>query len=99
MKYQVVIIDVKSLICENKIILDSFIQPPKDGVKEFLEKLSSKFTVKLYCKKREKEAIKWIIENGFMKFIDDVVIRKEKCELFIDKDFLNILRDMPEIKF
>ena len=99
MKYQVIIIDVKCLVHENKIILDTFLQPPKEGVKEFLEKLSSKFTVKLYCKKREKEAICWIVENRFIKYIDDVVIRKEKCDLFIDKDFLKMLKDIPEIKF
>lgn len=97
MKHQVIIIDVNCLVQEREFNFKKTLLPPKERTEEFLKKLNSKFTVKLYYRGNENRVLNWIVENKFVKYIDDIVTRKEKCNLFIDKEMLNILNSLPDL--
>ena len=99
MNFQVIIVDVNCLVQEKQFNIYKTLLPPKDGVKEFLEELSSKYTVKLYYRGDEKRVTSWIVKNDFIKYFDDIVTRKEKCDLFINKPLLNILKELPSLKY
>ena len=55
-----------------------------DGAREFLEKISKEFIIKVFTTRTNLKVSKWIIENNLEKFITDVTNIKESSYLIID---------------
>lgn len=56
----------------------------KKGAREFVEKLSRKYEIKLFTTRNKILAAKWIEQNSLDLFISDITNVKELCWLFID---------------
>ena len=56
----------------------------KVGARNFLDKLSKSFDIKLFTTRNKILAAKWIISHGLDKIITDITDRKELCYLYID---------------
>ena len=76
---------------------ENFIPPIKDGVHEFVEKLSQNFDVKIFTTRNKLLASKWIIENKLDKFVSDVTDFKSPAYLTIDDRCLNFRGDYNKI--
>lgn len=61
-----------------------FIPPIKEGAKEFLEKLSENFELKLFTTRNKMLASKWLVENDIDKFFVDITNTKDLAWLYID---------------
>ena len=56
----------------------------KEGAKEFIEKLSQDFIVKIFTTRNKILTTKWIIKHGLAEAITDVTDIKEPAHLFLD---------------
>ena len=62
----------------------NFIPPVRKDAVTFLEKLSKKFTVKLFTARKLTLAVRWVRENQLEDYIDSVTNIKEPSWLIID---------------
>jgi len=63
---------------------ENYIPPMKNGVEEFLKKLSQYAELKLFTTRNSMLATKWLINNGIDKYFVDVTNVKIKAYLHID---------------
>ncbi len=68
----------------NKTYDHDYIPPIRNGAKDFVKKLSEKYTVKLFTTRRKSLALGWIKENDLNEFISDITNIKEPAWLMID---------------
>ena len=61
-----------------------YIPPLRTGARQFLEKLSQKYKIKLFTTRNKMLASMWLLENNLNEFISDVTNTKELCWLFVD---------------
>ena len=66
-----------------------FIPEIKIGAREFLEKLSREYTIKIFTTRNKILTSKWIIKNGLEEYIEDVTNTKDVCFLYIDDRCIN----------
>ena len=62
----------------------NFIPPIKCGAKEFLQKLSQNFEIKLFTTRNKILAAKWLIENKIDMYFEDITNNKDLAWLYID---------------
>lgn len=62
----------------------NFIPPIREGAREFLEKLSKNYKIKLFTTRNKILATKWLINEKLGNLIEDIVNIKEPCYLYID---------------
>ncbi len=62
----------------------NYIPEPKEGAKEFLEKLSQDFELRLFTTRNKILATKWLIEHKLDKYFEDITNVKELSWLIID---------------
>ena len=77
----------------------------KVGARNFLNKLSKDFDIKLFTTRNKVLAAKWIINQGLDEIITDVTDRKELCYLYIDDrclcfngDYDNLINQIDNFK-
>lgn len=56
----------------------------KDGAKDFLEKLSQNYEIKIFTVRDVELTKKWVIQNNIQVFISGVTNTKEPCWLIAD---------------
>jgi len=85
MKKKTVLIDLDGVLNVYNGNYDPNIIPSiKPGAKEFLEKLSADFIVKIFTTRNLLLTSKWVINNNLDKYISDVTNIKEPSYLIID---------------
>ena len=85
-----ILIDLDGVLNEYTGNFDkNYIPQIKEGAKNFIEKLSENFEIKLFTTRNKILATKWIIENNLDSYILDVTDKKDLCWLFIDDRFIN----------
>lgn len=94
MLHQVILIELKCLTQKSKKLFDSDFLPPKDGVRDFLEKLSKIYTVKVYYKGNLDKLLVWIVQNKLTPYIDDITRKKEKCDFLISQKNMKIIKEI-----
>lgn len=84
-KKKTILIDLDGVLNNYVGIFDKdFVPPIKKGAKEFLEKLSNDFEIKLFTTRNKILAAKWVEENSLTGIVSDITNVKELCWLFID---------------
>lgn len=63
---------------------EKYIPPMREGAKEFLERLSAKYKIKIFTTRNKELAEKWLVENGLTGLVEGVTNYKEPCYLIID---------------
>lgn len=76
---------------------ETFIPPIKVGAKEFLEKHSEDFEIKLFTTRNKILATKWLIENEIDKYFTDITNSKDLAWLYIDDRCLNFDGDFENL--
>ena len=76
----------------------NFIPPIKEGAKEFLEKLSKNYKIKLFTTRNKILATKWLIKENIENLIDDITNIKEPCYLYIDDRCICFNNDYSKLK-
>ncbi len=83
----------------------NFIPKPKQGAKEFLEKLNENFELKLYTTRNKLLASKWLVENKLDIYFADITNIKELSWLVLDDrcltfdgDYENSLKHIQNFK-
>ncbi|MBR1943036.1 hypothetical protein IJ843_04815 [bacterium] len=85
-----ILIDLDGVLNEYTGNFDkNYIPQIKEGAKNFIEKLSENFEIKLFTTRNKILATKWIIENNLDSYILDVTDKKDLCWLFIDDRCIN----------
>lgn len=77
---------------------EKFIPPINDGALEFIEKLSKKYTLKIFTTRNLLLTSKWVFDNKIEKFITDVTNVKEPAYLMINDRCLNFKGNYVEIE-
>ena len=62
----------------------NFIPEIKEGAKEFLERLSKEYEIKIFTTRNRLLASKWIIENKLDNLVTDVTNVKDPAYLHVD---------------
>lgn len=66
------------------------ISPIKQGAKEFLEKLSKDYKIEIFTIQNKIKTVKWLEENGILKYIADVTnVKNQYASIFIDDRAIN----------
>ena len=87
---KIILIDLDGVLNQYKGGFDKdFIPPIKEGTKEFLEKLSKNFELKLFTTRNKILVAKWLIENKVDNFFVDITNVKELAWLYIDDRCIN----------
>lgn len=80
-----VLIDLDGVLNEYKgDFKEDYIPPILDGAKEFLEKLSQKYKIKIFTTRNRLLASKWIIQYKIDNYISDITNVKEPAMFYID---------------
>ena len=94
-----ILIDLDGVLNEYTGNFDKdFIPPIKNGAKEFLERLSEEFELKLFTTRNKILATKWLIENEVDAFFSDITNTKDLAWLYIDDRCLKFNGDYENIK-
>ena len=85
-KYKkVILIDLDGVLNNYNGNFDKdFIPEIKTGAREFLEKLSRDYEIKIFTTRNRLMSSKWLIQNKLDKFVTDVTNVKEPAFLHID---------------
>ncbi len=84
-KKYTILIDLDGVLNEyNGNYQSDYIPPILDGAKEFLEKISQKFEIKLFTTRNRLLASKWLIKYKIDRYISDVTNIKEPALYYID---------------
>ena len=75
-----------------------FIPPIIEGAKEFLEKLSNNFDIKLFTTRNKLLAAKWLQENKIEHLFSDITNTKDLAWLYIDDRCLNFDGDFNNLE-
>ena len=93
-----ILIDLDGVLNEYKGVFDKdYIPPIKDGAKEFIEKLSDKFELKLFTTRNKILATKWLIENKIDYLFEDITNTKDLAWLYIDDRCINFDGDYEKL--
>lgn len=85
-----ILIDLDGVLNEYTGNFDKdFIPPIKKGAKEFIEKLSENYELKLFTTRNKILATKWLIANGIDNFFNDITNTKDLAWLYIDDRCIN----------
>lgn len=68
----------------NSDYTEDFIPPARKGAKEFIEKLSKQYEIKLFTTRNKFLVSLWLLENELDDFISGITNVKEICWLFVD---------------
>ena len=81
---------------------EKFIPIIKTGAKEFLEKLSNEYEIKIFTTRNRLLASKWIIENKLDNIVTDVTNVKDPAYLHVDDRCIcfhsNYIQTLQEIE-
>lgn len=84
---------------------ENVIPEMKHGAKEFLEKLSEKYSLVLFTTRHLKKASQWLIDNDIFQYFDDVTSIKSPAYIYLDDravhfngDFDKALSDIDNFK-
>ena len=81
---------------------EKFIPIIKTGAKEFLEKLSNEYEIKVFTTRNRLLASKWIIENKLDNIVTDVTNVKDPAYLHVDDRCIcfhgNYIQTLQEIE-
>lgn len=81
---------------------EKFIPMIKTGAKEFLEKLSNEYEIKVFTTRNRLLASKWIIENQLDNLVTDVTNVKDPAYLHVDDRCIcfngNYIQTLKEIE-
>ena len=72
---------------------ENYIPPIKDGAKEFIQKISANFELKLFTTRNKILASKWLVENEIDKYFKDITNTKDLAWLYVDDRCLNFNGD------
>lgn len=75
----------------------SYIPEPKEGTKEFLEKLSQNFELRLFTTRNKILASKWLVAHKLDKYFEDITNVKELNWLMIDDRCLKFDGDYEKL--
>lgn len=75
----------------------NFIPPPLKGAKNFLEKISVNYEIKIFTTRNRLLASKWFIEHNLDKYISDITNIKEPAWLHIDDRCVQFNGDYEEL--
>jgi len=56
----------------------------KQGAYKFLERMSKKYSIKIFTTRNKILTVKWLIENKIDRFINDITNSKDLAFLYID---------------
>ena len=85
-----ILIDLDGVLNEYTGEFDkNYIPTIKKGAKNFIEKLSKNFEIKLFTTRNKILASKWLLENSLENYICDITDKKDLCWLFIDDRCIN----------
>ncbi len=85
-----ILIDLDSVLNEYTGNFDEKFMPDiKQGAKEFLEKLSKIYEIKIFTTRNKLLTAKWLIENNIDKFVLDITNTKDLAFLYIDDRCIN----------
>ena len=74
-----------------------YIPPIKDGAKEFIEKISENFELKLFTTRNKILASKWLVENEIDNYFEDITNTKDLAWLYIDDRCVNFNGDYSSL--
>ena len=69
----------------------------KEGAKEFIEKISENYELKLFTTRNKILASKWLIENEIDKYFKDITNTKDLAWLYIDDRCVNFNGDYSSL--
>ena len=103
---KILLIDLDGVLNEYQGGFDkNFIPKPKQGAKEFLEKLNENYELKLYTTRNKLLASKWLVENKLDIYFADITNIKELSWLVLDDrcltfdgDYENSLKQIQNFK-
>lgn len=73
---------------------ENLITQPREGVKEFLEKLSKDYKIELFTARNTKVAVEWLIKNQLDKYITNVTnVKNPFASVILDDRALNFNGD------
>jgi hypothetical protein len=82
---KVILIDLDGVLNNYKgIYTPENIPEARVGVQDFLERLSAKFTLKLFTTREKWHAQQWLIDNDLQKYFKEITNVKEPAWLFLD---------------
>lgn len=81
------------------------IPPILEGAKEFLQKVSKDYEIKIFTVRNKIKTAKWLIENNLDRFVSDITDKKEISWAYIDDrciqfkgDFNQLLVDLKNFR-
>ncbi|MBQ3310520.1 hypothetical protein IJG72_00430 [bacterium] len=100
------LIDLDGVLNQYKGDFNKDIIPPVlNGAKEFLNKISQKYDIKIFTTRNKLKTVKWLIENELDIFIIDITDKKELAWAYIDDrciqfrgDFKQLIHDLEIFK-
>lgn len=103
---KIILIDLDGVLNQYMGNFDKdFIPEPKDGINEFLEKLTENHELRLFTTRNKILALKWLIKYDLDKYFTDITNVKELSWLLIDDrclkfdgDFEKLLDEINEFK-
>ena len=84
---------IVALICGGLIVIPQI----KEGAKEFIEKISENYELKLFTTRNKILASKWLIENEIDKYFKDITNTKDLAWLYIDDRCVNFNGDYSSL--
>ena len=69
--------------------IEYFIPPIRPDTKEFLDRLSKSYKIKLFTSRDINVARQWVLQNGIQKYIFGITNKKEPAWLIIDDRCVN----------
>ena len=75
----------------------NYIPEPKEGTRDFLEKLSQDFELRLFTTRNKILASKWLVEHKLDKYFEDITNIKELSWLIIDDRCLKFSGDYEKL--
>ena len=90
---------------KERITKKTHIPKIRPGAKEFIERLSKAYELKIFTTRSKELALEWVINNNLSKFVLGVTNIKERCFVFIDDtcinfdgNYLNLFNDIQNFK-
>lgn len=99
MRKKTLLIDLDGVLNEYKGSFNAeIIPPPKIGAKEFLEKLSKNFDIKIFTTRNKLLVCGWLLKYELEKYIKDITNIKEVCWLFVDDRCIKFTGDFNQLE-
>ena len=69
---------------------------PREGIREFLEKLNEDYTIEVCSVRRYSKIIKWLHDNDLLQYVANVTSYKPKAIAYVDDRGINFSGDYEE---